>query len=217
MHPGQNANSVLGQPKPPLPGARADAGPLVASNRESSRWAGHTMDEVGMTTGGHGPGVSAAWEGGSEANDRQHRLVCRAGARLCAVPLSRVIEVMRVLPIKPVARGPQCVRGLCIIRGAPVLVIDTGLLISNQATDCQRLITVRTGGRTIALAAEAVLGIVAIDADKLGRLPPLLGDGTADTISAIGSLDAELLFFLQTTRIIPDDLFDRLVRDGEQL
>ena len=98
-----------------------------------------------------------------------------------------------------------------------MLVIDTGLLISNQATDCQRLITIRTGGRTIALAAEAVLGIVAIDADKLGRLPPLLGDGAADTIAAIGSLDAELLFFLQTTRIIADDLFDRLVRDGEQL
>ena len=147
----------------------------------------------------------------------QYRLLFRAGAQLCAVPISHVIEVMRGLPIKPVARGPPYVRGLCIIRGAPVLVVDTGLLVSNRATACERLITVRTGSRTVALAAEAVLGIWAIGADKLGPLPPLLGDGATDTIAALGLLDAELLLLLQTACIVPDDLFDRLVFDGDQL
>ena len=147
----------------------------------------------------------------------QYRLLCRAGSQLCAVPLSDVIEVMRALPIRPVSRCPQYVRGLCMIRGAPVPVVDTGLLVANRATECERLIAVRTGSRTVALAAEAVLGIWAIGADKLSRLPPLLGDGATDTIAAIGSLDAELLFFLQTTRIVPEDVFDHLVLGRDQL
>jgi purine-binding chemotaxis protein CheW len=128
-----------------------------------------------------------------------------------------VVEVMRVLPIKPVSGGPCYVCGLCIIRGAPVLVIDTGLLVGDRVTAFERLITVRTGSRTIALAAEAVLGIWAIGADKLDQLPPLLRDAATETIAAIGTLDAELLFFLRTAKIVPEDLFDRLVADGARL
>lgn len=130
------------------------------------------------------------------------------------MPLDHVIEVMRALPINPVTTGPRFVRGLCIIRGAPVPVIDTGLLISDRATDCQRLITVRTGSRTAALAAETVLGIWTIDPATLSRLPPLLADGETDVITAIGSRDCELLLFLQTTRVVPDDLHDHLLADG---
>lgn len=170
-----------------------------------------------MTTGVPGPGISAAREGEGAEDSRQYRLVCRAGAQLCAVPLEHVVEVMRVLPIKPVSGGPPYVCGLCIIRGAPVLVIDTGLLVGDRATAFERLITVKTGSRTIALAAEAVLGIWAIGAEKLNQLPPLLRDAATETIAAIGTLDAELLFFLRTARIVPEDLLDRLVAEGAQL
>jgi len=148
---------------------------------------------------------------------RSRELLFRAGTQLCAVPLDRVIEVMRLLPIKPVSSGPRFVRGLCIIRGAPVPVVDTGLLIGDRSTDCQRLITVRTGSRTVALAAETVLGIWTIDPATLSRLPPLLADGETDVITAIASRDSELLVFLQTTRVIPDDLHDHLLADGARL
>ena len=60
-------------------------------------------------------------------------------------------------------------------------------------------------------------GIWAIGAERLEQLPPLLRDAATETIDAIGTLDAELLFFLRTARIVPDDLFDRLVADGAQL
>ena len=110
---------------------------------------------------------SAVSTSADEGHVRQYRLVCRAGAQLCAVPLEHVIEVMRVLPIKPVSGGPRYVCGLCIIRGAPVPVVDTGLLVGDRATAFERLITVRTGSRTIALAVEAVLGIWAIGAEML--------------------------------------------------
>jgi chemotaxis signal transduction protein len=80
-----------------------------------------------------------------------------------------------------------------------------------------RLITVRTGDRTVAFAAEAVLGIWTIGVETLSQLPPLLRDAATETISAIGTIDAELLFFLRATQIVPEGLFDRLVADGAQL
>jgi purine-binding chemotaxis protein CheW len=159
---------------------------------------------------------SAVSTSADEGHVRQHRLVYRAGAQLCAVPLDCVVEVMRALPVKPVSGGPPYVCGVCIIRGEPVAVVDTGVLVGNRPTAFERLITVRTGSGTVALAAEAVLGICAIGAEKLSQLPPLLRGAAAETIAAIGTLDAELLFVLRTALIVPEGLFDRLLADGAQ-
>jgi purine-binding chemotaxis protein CheW len=149
-----------------------------------------------------------------EQTRRTFWLLCRAGTLLCAIPLEHVIEILRVLPIETVAGAPPYVRGLCIIRGAAVPVVDTGVLIGEQATKSGRLITIRAGSRTIALAAETVLGIRAIGAETLNELPPLLRDAAGETIAAIGTLDTELLFFLRTTLIVPPELLDRLELDG---
>jgi purine-binding chemotaxis protein CheW len=141
-------------------------------------------------------------------------LLCRAGTLLCAVPLEHVIEILRVLPIEAVAGAPPYVRGLCIIRGAAVPVVDTGLLVGDQATQSERLVTIRTGSRTIALAVETVAGIWAIGAEALKEAPPLLRAAAHEAIAAIGTLDAELLFLLRAARIVPQELLDRLDADG---
>jgi purine-binding chemotaxis protein CheW len=141
-------------------------------------------------------------------------LLCRAASRLYAIPLEHVIESMRALPIEAISGAPRYVRGLSIIRGSPVPVVDPGLLLCDQPTQAQRLVTIRSGRRTIALAAEAVLGIRSIAAETFSQLSPLLRDAAAETIAAIGTLDAELLFLLRATRIVPDDLLDRLGADG---
>lgn len=117
---------------------------------------------------------------------------------------------MRALPIQPVYGGPRYVAGLCIIRGSPLPVVDVGLLIGERATAAQRLVTVRTGSRIVALAAEAVLGIWAFDGLRLDALPPLLRDAATDTIAAVGTLDAELLFLLRTASIVPEGFLEHL-------
>jgi len=147
---------------------------------------------------------------------RQRLLVVRAGASLCAVPLDHVIEVMRALPIKPVTSAPSYVCGLSIVRGAAIPVVDVGLLIGGAATECRRLVTVRTGERTVALAASDVLSIQNVAANELEDLPPLLHEAGNDAIAAIGTVDAELLFFLRSTRVIPPSIIDQLVADGAQ-
>jgi len=137
-------------------------------------------------------------------------LVCRAGTHLCAMPLQDVLEVMRMLPIEQLSGAPSYVRGLCIIRGSPVPVVDTGLLIGDQVTRPERLVAISIGGRSVALAVEAVVGIRAIGVGASEQLPPLLRDAAVEAVAAIGTLDAELLLFLRTARIVPEDLLSRL-------
>jgi purine-binding chemotaxis protein CheW len=170
--------------------------------------------EATETTSQAARGRSAATANGSDAAGRASWLICRAGTHLCAMPLERVVEIMRLLPIEAVSGAPRYVRGMCIIRGSPVPVVDTGLLLCDQAIRSERLVTIRAGSRIIAFAAETVLGIREIGAEASKGLPPLLRDAATETIAAIGTLDAELLFFLRTARIVPEELFDRLDADG---
>jgi purine-binding chemotaxis protein CheW len=124
--------------------------------------------------------------------------------------LNHVIEIMRVLPVEAISGAPHFVRGLSIIRGSPVPVVDTGKLFGEQGTPSARLVTIRVGDRTVALAVDEVLGVRAIETDVVVALPPLLRDAGGDALSAIGTLDAELLLFMNAARIVPDALFDDL-------
>jgi purine-binding chemotaxis protein CheW len=149
-------------------------------------------------------------EKAADFSDLASWLVCRAGTHLCAMPLQDVLEVMRMLPIEQLSGAPSYVRGLCIIRGSPVPVVDTGLLIGDQVTRPERLVAISIGGRSVALAVEAVVGIRAIGVGASEQLPPLLRDAAVEAVAAIGTLDAELLLFLRTARIVPEDLLSRL-------
>ena len=56
-------------------------------------------------------------------------LVFRADAHLAAIGLEHVTEVLRPLPVEPLAGVPPYVRGICVLRGRPVPVVDIGLLL----------------------------------------------------------------------------------------
>jgi chemotaxis signal transduction protein len=57
-------------------------------------------------------------------------LVVGVKGRLCAVPLSHVIEIMRPLPVEPISSVPSFVQGISIIRGIPTPVVDLLLKLS---------------------------------------------------------------------------------------
>jgi purine-binding chemotaxis protein CheW len=135
--------------------------------------------------------------------------VYRAGGQLHTLPMSFVVEIMRPQPITPVAGAPDYVRGISVIRGQPVPIVDTGLLVGGMLTDPSRIVTVRLGARMVGLMAEAVLGKQDIGRTTLMRLPPLLASATAQ-IEEIGTLDSEFLFALQNARLIPEDILDCL-------
>ena len=137
-------------------------------------------------------------------------LLCRAGAGLCALPLAHIVEIMRLLPIEPVASPPPGLKGLSLIRGAPVPVLDLAALLGESGAPVTRLVTAIVADRKVALAVEAVLGVRRIESDLVSALPPMLRDPTRAAVAALGALDAELLLMLETGKLVPPELFDRL-------
>jgi len=143
--------------------------------------------------------------------------VCQAGALLCALPIAQVGEVMRLLPIERIAGAPEWVRGLSVIRGAPVPVIDLALIIGGQADPATRLVALKAAPRPIALAVKTIVGIAAFADDAVGELPPLLRDAATETVTAIGARDSRLIVFLRAARLVPEELLARLDAAGAAL
>ncbi|HUG26320.1 MAG TPA: chemotaxis protein CheW [Albitalea sp.] len=132
-------------------------------------------------------------------------LVCRVETRLCALPIGHVVEIMRPLPVEPVAGAPHFVQGLAVVRGTPIPVVDAARLLGGSSIRAERFLTIMAAGRRIALAVGGVLGVRPLPSASLTELPPLLHDASADVIAAIGLLDAELLLVLRSARLLPDE------------
>jgi purine-binding chemotaxis protein CheW len=148
------------------------------------------------------------------SKDRQEAklsLLCRMRSHLCAVPLEHVAETMRPMPVAPLAGSPPFVRGMSVIRGTAIPVVDGGSLLGSMApASPTRFITLKTEGRHVALAVEEVIGIRSLAAVAANDLPPLLRSVNADLVSAVAMLDRELLLVLQTARIVPDSVWQSL-------
>jgi purine-binding chemotaxis protein CheW len=117
---------------------------------------------------------------------------------------------MRPLSVEPLVGAASFVRGVSLIRGAPVPVVDLGaLLVPSEVANPTRFVTLRLGLRRLAVALEGVLGVRTLP-DALTSLPPLLADASAESVSAIGRLDQELLVVLEATRLVPDPVWAAL-------
>lgn len=141
-----------------------------------------------------------------------HRfLLCRIGSRIGALTLKDVREVMRPLPIEPLAGAPPFVLGLAVLRGSPTPVIDAGRLLGPIGLPSPaRFVSLRLGERTAALAVDAVLDVRFLAAGAIADIPPLLREAGSDVASAIGALDTQLLLVLEAARLVPESLWDAI-------
>jgi purine-binding chemotaxis protein CheW len=121
------------------------------------------------------------------------------------LPLDHVVETMRPLPIESLPGAPPFVRGVSMLRGVPVPVVDAGALLGTaDGAQPTRFVSMRAGPRRVVLAVEEVLGVRDLPAAALQDLPPLLGAAGAGVISAIGALDAAFLLVVEAARIVPE-------------
>lgn len=126
-------------------------------------------------------------------------LLCRVKGRLCGIPLEHVVETMRVLPLEPIASAPPYVRGLALIRGEALPVVDAATLLEERE-EPTRFITLRVGERRVALAVGAVEGIRDLTEAQVQAPPPLLSETQA--LQNLGVLDRELLVILETVTLL---------------
>jgi purine-binding chemotaxis protein CheW len=131
-------------------------------------------------------------------------LIARARAVSCALPLAYVIEIMRPLPIDPIANAPSFMLGVAVVRGAPVPVIDCGAFVQTGASaEHTRWASVRAGDRSAVIAFEAILGVRSLP-DQSAGLPPLLSGAPSEVLSGLALLDRKLLLVLHGSRLVPD-------------
>ena len=151
-------------------------------------------------------------------SELSHALIVTAGALTCAIPLQYVAETMRPLPIEPLAQMPGFIRGVALIRGAPVPVIDLGTLLRSEAggSRCGRFVTVRCAERRAAVGVDTVIGLTLLESQQLAELPPMLRAVGADVIETIGSRDAQLLVVLSATRLVPGEVWPALAARGSR-
>jgi purine-binding chemotaxis protein CheW len=140
-----------------------------------------------------------------ERSDTATWLLCEVQGHRFALPLSSVIETMRMMPLNTVAGGPQMVLGVAIIRGKPVPVVDAAFLFGGQSSHCERLVTVRIGDRAVALAVQSIVGTRNFSS-RGNELPPLLHE--AEAFAGLQMLDRDLYFLLDAARAVPSDVFD---------
>jgi purine-binding chemotaxis protein CheW len=142
-------------------------------------------------------------------------LVCRVGALLCALPLAHVGETMRALPAEPLAGVPSFVRGRAVVRGRPTPVIDAAVLLLDGAGEARRFVTVSPGHRPFMLAVDDVVGVTTLPPGVAATLPSLLQTPRLAAVAAAGTLDGDLMLFLQAALLVPDDVWAAIDRRGQ--
>ena len=131
-------------------------------------------------------------------------VIVRAAGRVCALRLADVVETLRPLRVEPLPEMPKYILGMSVVRGIPVPVLHLGLLFGiTDDTRAHRWITARIGGRTLALAVEAVRGIHRLDASVMESLPTLLQ--SAGAVESVGTLDDQLITLLRSARLMTED------------
>lgn len=148
----------------------------------------------------------------AESQETRPVLLCQVASIRCALPLDAVAEVMRPLPVQPIAGAPPFVRGVTVVRGEAAPVVDAAMLLGGAASNAARFVRLRAGTRSVVLAVDMVTGVADL-ASTVG-LPPLLAHSCADAIDAIGVLDAEFLLVLRSARLIPDNVWRNLNAAG---
>ena len=131
-------------------------------------------------------------------------LLCAVRSSSFALPLTHVLEPLRPLPVQPIPGSPPFVRGLAIVRGEPVPVVDLAYLMEGEPGLPDRWVTVKSGAAVAVLEVDRILGIRTLPAETLRALPPLLQSADAEIVSAMGALDAGLLLVLDQGRLLSE-------------
>lgn len=154
-------------------------------------------------------------QGGAAQGGSGLCVVARARSLQCAMPLADVLEIMRPLPIDPIANAPSFVLGVAIVRGKPAPVIDCGAFVQGDAPAAHaRWASVRCGERTALLAFEAILGVRELPAHS-DDLPPLLSGAPSEVLASLALLDQKLLLVLHGSRLVPETVWSAVEARGQ--
>jgi purine-binding chemotaxis protein CheW len=150
----------------------------------------------------------------SRRGDENRYLVARTRSYAVALPLGKVVETMRPLPIRPVAETPEFLLGLSVIRGAPTPVVDLESFLTGRPGKYNRFVTLTTRrtqqGRRVALALRSVDGVETISAGAASEKPKLTESARSDAVERLAALDGELALIFDSSKVISAETWQKL-------
>jgi purine-binding chemotaxis protein CheW len=94
---------------------------------------------------------------------REKVLLARLGQDLYAIPIAAIEEVLPALPIEPVPRCPDFVRGVIFVRGHLIPVLDAAKCLgceNHQHPDEPNIVCLRIGKRLVGVEFDEVLDLI---------------------------------------------------------
>ncbi len=127
------------------------------------------------------------------------------GGETYALPVSHVLEILRVTGITRVPHAPRVIRGVTNMRGKVLPVVDLRVrlgLESAETTPCSRILVVTSRGRLIGLLVDAVQQVERIDMQTVQPPPSDVMTQQSDYIAGVCQSGARLAILLDAARVL---------------
>jgi purine-binding chemotaxis protein CheW len=148
---------------------------------------------------------SASGAGGvQEAGDRRRLVVLRLGDQEYGLDGGAVVQVLRMVAIRPVPESPAWMSGVINLRGrtTPVLDLRTRLgLPSGTPGLSDHIVIFRSKDTTLGLIVDAVLEVLEVGADAVE--PPDDAGGRGGVVAAVARSNDRLILVLDADRLAP--------------
>ena len=131
----------------------------------------------------------------------------RVGTEEYVVDIRRVREIIRIVPITAVRKGPKFVEGVINLRGSVIPIIDLRRrfdLPPSDATDRKIMIMV-IEGRALGLMVDGVTEVARVPRSAIRAAPGLLAPGRAPYFLGVCTYRGRTLILLNVKNVVASD------------
>jgi purine-binding chemotaxis protein CheW len=131
-------------------------------------------------------------------------VVFRLAQEEYGLPITKVQEINRMVPITKLPQTPSFVEGVINLRGRIIPVIDLRKrfqLGKNEQSEDTRIIIVEVDGQTVGVTVDQVAEVVRLPGNAVEPPPPTF-ILEAQYVNGIGKLDDRLLILLNIDKIL---------------
>lgn len=141
-----------------------------------------------------------------KTDDELQLVTFRLAGEEYGLPITKVQEINRLLPVTKLPQTPSFMEGIINLRGRIIPVIDLRKRFELEVTahdDDTRIIVVEISGQTVGVTVDAVREVVRLDAASVEE-PPSSVTVDCRYISGVGKLEDRLIILLDTDEILTD-------------
>lgn len=133
-------------------------------------------------------------------------VVFRIGNEDFGVKIQQVREIVRLIPITPIPKAPDCIEGVVNLRGTILAVMDLSKRLhikGNPPSEKTRIIVVELDNNVVGMIVDEVSEVLRIPLNRVEKTPNILtSEVTQKYISGVGKLESRLLILIDLSVIL---------------